>query len=231
MHFNIHYSFDLYNTLIRPNPAFKRERTRFFYEKLNFDAKSFEEIELTFREVDQMCKAISEKTGKTIDADEMYLMVISSINDYCYPVSKVDLDWLFQEMDALLFNHMPLLYSPKTLPVLSRLKEPGNVTMSVVSNTGFHRGSTLRAVLKSLGISDFIDFQLYSDQTRLVSSNPDVNYLLLEYINRQVKGRPVELKDIIFAQKNPVNCIGGKNCIEIDSLLSDATYQSLYHFA
>ncbi|NIJ55189.1 HAD family hydrolase [Dyadobacter arcticus] len=172
MPFYIHYSFDLWHTLIKPNPDFKKERTRFFYENLNYGAKSLEEIEMIFREVDVMCNAINEKTGRTINADQMYLMVISSMNNHCYPVNKVDLDWLFEEMDALLFRHMPLLYSLKTFDLLNQLKEAENTTMSIVGNTGFNRGNTLRTVLNILGISKFFDVQFYSDETGMSKPNP-----------------------------------------------------------
>ncbi|RYD21052.1 MAG: HAD family hydrolase, partial [Spirochaetia bacterium] len=67
-----HYSFDLWMTLIRSNPAFKLERTRFFYQHFNCKEKTLEEVGLVFRQIDVMCNAINEKTGGNIHAEEMY---------------------------------------------------------------------------------------------------------------------------------------------------------------
>ena len=82
MAFYKHYSFDLWLTLIKSNPAYKQERTRYFYQRFNTKHKNLAEIAVIFRQVDLMVNAINERTGKNVDADEMYLMIISMINDY-----------------------------------------------------------------------------------------------------------------------------------------------------
>ena len=73
MQFYKHYSFDLWLTLIKSNPNFKKERALFFHKNFNSKKKNIEEIEKIFRQVDIICNSINEKTGKNIDADEMYL--------------------------------------------------------------------------------------------------------------------------------------------------------------
>jgi putative hydrolase of the HAD superfamily len=72
-----HYSFDLWLTLIKSNPYFKIERTKIFHRDFNPAGKSIDDVARAFRQVDLMCNAVNERTGKNIDADEMYLMVIS----------------------------------------------------------------------------------------------------------------------------------------------------------
>ena len=76
MQYYRHYSFDLWLTLIKSNPAFKTERTRIFFEDYNIAGKSIEEVAAAFRRVDLLGNAINERTGKNIDSDELYLMVI-----------------------------------------------------------------------------------------------------------------------------------------------------------
>lgn len=63
-----HYSFDLWLTLIRSNPAFKQKRTEYFHQNFNYSHKSIDEVALAFRQIDIMCNTINEKTGKNIDA-------------------------------------------------------------------------------------------------------------------------------------------------------------------
>ena len=73
MPFYQHYSFDLWLTLIKSNPHFKKERALFFHKHLNTKHKSIEEVEKTFRQVDLMSNATNEKTGQNISANELYL--------------------------------------------------------------------------------------------------------------------------------------------------------------
>jgi putative hydrolase of the HAD superfamily len=46
-----HYSFDLWLTLIKSNPIFKKERALFFHQHLNAAKKSIEEVEITKKQV------------------------------------------------------------------------------------------------------------------------------------------------------------------------------------
>jgi putative hydrolase of the HAD superfamily len=132
-----HYSFDLWLTLIKSNPYFKIERTKIFHREFNPAGKSIDDVAKAFRQVDLMCNAVNESTGKNIDADEMYLMVISLINDNELNLTGIDVKKLYADMDKLLFNYLPYVYSPVTIEVLQHLKEKGGATFSLLSNTGF----------------------------------------------------------------------------------------------
>jgi putative hydrolase of the HAD superfamily len=114
-----------------------------------------------------MCNAINERTQKNIDADEMYLMVIRLIHDHDIDLHQIDLTALYEDMEQLVFEYLPHVYSPDTLPALQYLKNKQDTTLSILSNTGFIKGRTLRGVLKELGLYDFFDFQLYSDEEGL----------------------------------------------------------------
>ena len=159
-----HYSFDLWLTLIRSNPLFKQRRSSYFHEHFNIAGKPVEEVESVFRFVDVMCTAMNEKTGKNIRAEEMYLMVISIINDNRFPLVNVDLDALFSAMDELIFEHLPTLYCERTAETLAQIAGLPGSTMNILSNTGFVQGPTLRKVLKQLEIDIYFDFQIYSDE-------------------------------------------------------------------
>ncbi|WP_316820112.1 HAD family hydrolase [Pedobacter gandavensis] len=218
MPFYKHYSFDLWLTLIKSNPDFKTERTKYFHTNFNSRKKSIEEVALIFRQVDLMVNAINEKTGKNIDADEMYLMVISIINDYSTEFQDLDMDALYLEMEVLLLNHMPLLYHPESLHVLTELKSSGRSTVNILSNTGFIKGKTLRKVLENLQLSELLDFQLYSDEVRLSKPNPEFFQLMLNTID-QDKHPEIRLEEIIHIGDNPIADVKGANAMGINSLL------------
>lgn len=228
MPFYKHYSFDLWLTLIKSNPAFKTERTKYFHAHYNSRKKTIEEVALVFRQVDLMVNAINEKTGKNIDADEMYLMVISIINDYSTEFQSVDLEGLYLEMESLLLNNMPLLYNESSLTVLSELKSTGLSTLNILSNTGFIKGKTLRKVLQHLKLDEFLDFQLYSDELRLSKPNPEFFQVMLDTIDR-VKHPEIGLHEIIHVGDNPVADVKGAKAMGIHTLLINSNDLLISH--
>jgi putative hydrolase of the HAD superfamily len=221
-----HYSFDLWLTLIKSNPVFKQERTAYFFTEFNSKKKSIAEIATIFRQVDLMVNAINEKTGKNVDADEMYLMVISMINDFTFNFNQLDTEQLYADMENLLFNHMPILYCDECLSVLSHLKKQNLSSINILSNTGFIKGKTLRKVLTHLGIDEFIDFQLYSDEVRMSKPNVAFFKLMLDSIDKQ-KHPALSLNDIIHVGDNPIADVDGARSIGINSLLINSNNLSI----
>lgn len=220
-----HYSFDLWLTLIKSNPLFKIERTKFFYENFNPLHKTLEEIALIFRQVDVMCNSINEKTGKNIDADEMYLMVINTINNFSNNFETIDTELLYNQMETLVFKHLPIVYCNETINVLSHLKQNSNCTMNILSNTGFIKGQTLRKVLNQIGLFSFFDFQLYSDEEQVSKPNPKFFSLMLKKIC--VLNGDYLLNDIVHVGDNPNADIKGANSIRINSMLINANHQTI----
>lgn len=221
-----HYSFDLWLTLIKSNPGFKQERARIFHTRYNPLKKSLEEVVTIFRQVDLMVNSINEKTGKNIDAEEMYLMVISILNDYHPGFAAIDMHALYQEMEELLFAHLPLVYCDHTADTLASLKESGTSTVSLLSNTGFIKGRTLRKVLAALQLDQYLDFQLYSDEVRLSKPSQAFFQLMLDHIDRQ-KHVELELRDIIHVGDNPVADLQGAHTFGIHSVLINSNDQTI----
>jgi len=221
-----HYSFDLWLTLIRSNPLFKQERTNFFYHRFNLRHKTTEEVDSIFRQVDLMCNAVNEKTGKNIDADEMYLMVISLMNESRFPLQEVDLVLLDQEMESLLFKHLPFVYCNETMKILEHICKSGGSTVSILSNTGFIRGKTLRKVLKQIKLDGYFDFQLYSDEAGMSKPNPDFFKLMLKEI-AGIRTESISLNKIIHIGDNEIADIKGAESAGIQSLLINPNGQQI----
>lgn len=221
-----HYSFDLWLTLIKSDPQFKLRRTEVFHSRYNKCHKSFDEVATIFRQVDLMCNSINEKTGKNIDAEEMYLMVISIINDYNPDFTGIDMEELYAEMEDLLFTYPPLIYCGKTKEMLERLKAPGKSTLSLLSNTGFIKGATLRRVLKNLELDSLLDFQLYSDEVRLSKPNLKFFQLMLDTIDRD-KHQEIGLHEIVHIGDNPIADVIGAHAAGIKSVLINSNQQTI----
>lgn len=222
-----HYSFDLWLTLIKSNPGFKTERTRIFHRDFNPAGKSIDEVAKAFRMVDLMCNAVNESTGKNIDSDEMHLMVISLINDNQLNLNEIDTAKLYADMEALVFNYLPVVYAPVTIKVLDHLKQKGGSTFSLLSNTGFIKGVTLKKILAELKMDQYFDFQLYSDEVGMSKPNPALFSLMLRNIKQINKEKEITLNNIIHIGDNPKADIEGATAAGIKSLLINSNNKSI----
>jgi len=219
-----HYSFDLWLTLIKSNPQFKQQRSLVFHQEYNALNKSLEEVQHIFRQVDIMCNNINETTGKNVDAEEMYLMVISLVNENKFDLGDIDINALYLRMETLLFEFLPLIYSDETIDVLAYVKGKPDCTTNILSNTGFIKGVTLRKVLEQLNIAQYFDFQLYSDEAGLSKPNKAFFQLLLDEI---AAIREIELNQIIHIGDNIKTDILGAENMSIKSLQVNSNNVSL----
>lgn len=162
-----HYSFDLWRTLIKSHPRFKKERAKYLYENYNFANKSLIEFEKTIRQVDLMCNAINEKNGGNIDAEEMYYFILCQVNETPDVVKSIDMQQLYTDVEQLIERYTPIIYDENTISTLAKIKTFPNVTLNILSNTGFIKGKTLRKVLHKIGLTEYFDFQLYSDELNI----------------------------------------------------------------
>ncbi|GEP92604.1 putative hydrolase of the HAD superfamily [Chitinophaga terrae (ex Kim and Jung 2007)] len=214
-----HYSFDLWLTLIRSNPSFKKERAKFIFDNFNQFQKPLEEAEKAFRRIDLLANAINEKTGKHMDTDELYLMVISEFNDHQYDLQSVDLAALYNEMEQLFFRFMPRVYCNETKKVLETLYKRGDCTISLLSNTAFIKGSTLRQVLQQLEIGSYFKFQIYSDETGMSKPNILLFRKMIDQVAISRNNELIPLQEIVHIGDNNKADIDGANAAGIQSLL------------
>lgn len=196
-----HYSFDLWLTLIKSNPVFKKERARYFHKNFNSLNKTLEEVESVFRNIDLKCNEVNEITGKNIDADELYLMVIFYLNNSIKPFNNIDVNELYLEMEKLIFEFSPVLFSNETAICLDKIKQKDNTTLNILSNTGFIKGNTLKIVLDNLGISQYFDFQIYSDELGLSKPNIKIYHHLIDNI-KTIRNDNILMDEIIHIGDN-----------------------------
>ena len=222
-----HYSFDLWLTLIKSNPEFKIQRAHFFHQNFNNTGKTVDDVAKVFRQVDLMCNAVNEKTGKNIDADEMYLMVISLVNGDNLNIDEIDYTALHLQMEDLLFKYPPQMYSAVTTEVLEHLKQKSGATFSLLSNTGYITGKTLRKVLALYGLDSYFDFQLYSDEAGMSKPNPEFFKTMLNNIDIYNPGKDIPLKNIVHVGDNPKNDVLAADAIGISSLLINSNQTTI----
>ena len=206
-----HYSFDLWLTLIKSNPLFKPARIEYFFENYNFSKKNKIEIKKIFRKVDLMCNLINEKVGKNVDAMEMYLMVLYLLDEKDHGIDAIEMAELYQQMEELVLENTPILLNQNIRPTLIRIREQG-ATTSILSNTGFIKGTTLRKVLTKLKILDLFDFVIFSDEIDMSKPNDKIYELLYNEVKVLKKSNSIKKEKIVHLGDNyTADYLGAKN--------------------
>lgn len=212
-----HYSFDLWMTLIKSNPMFKRARAEYFQDHFNRKKKSIKEIEAIFREVDLMCNWTNETVGGSIDALEMYSMVLHKIDYDLEPLSLRDLQSIYHTVESIFFKYEPVLFDGSTREVLDRLNKNG-ATLSILSNTGFIQGHTLRKVLSRLEVSKLLNFQIYSDEVGCSKPMATIFTLLTQGVSQIRVHDPVQFSEIVHIGDN-LYADGGAKKVGLDTII------------
>ena len=220
-----HYSFDLWLTLIRSHPDFKPERAKLFTAKYNPLGKSYEEVLAVFRRIDDLCNTMNEKTGRNISSEEMYLMVIADLAESNAIFKSIDLNGLYAEVEELVLTHCPVFYDESIYDFLASLNSKTNATCSILSNTAFIKGSTLRKVLKKLEIYSFFDFQIYSDEQEL--SKPNAALFSIVYEEASKLHTTLLKKEIMHVGDNPIADFDGASQFGFEASLIHSNGQKL----
>lgn len=217
-----HYSFDLWLTLIKSNPLFKPARIEYFFENYNFSKKTKVEIKKIFRKVDLMCNLINEKVGKNVDAMEMYLMVLYLLDEKDHGIDEIEMAELYQQMEELVLKNTPILLNQNIRPTLIKIREQG-ATTSILSNTGFIKGTTLRKVLTKLKLLDLFDFVIFSDEIDMSKPNNQIYELLYDKVKVLKKSNSIKKEKIAHIGDNyTADYLGAKdfgfNAVFVDQL-------------
>ena len=184
------------------------------------------EIEQIIRNVDVWANKTNEITGKNIDSDELYSLVLSKICDGDILFSQTDLIEIMNDINNLLFEHLPTVYSDDTIATLTEIKSKENTSLSILSNTGFIPSTILHQALKCLDLNAFFDFQLYSDEYNLSKPNIDFFKMMHQKVNNLRKSE-IDKTQIIHVGDNPIADIKGAKEYGIQSFLVHSNNTSI----
>ncbi len=157
-----HISFDLWMTLIRTHPEYKRKRAELFC--LFFSVHNLELVEKAIRKIDLMANHINETTGGNIDALELYMMVLQEVHPDWKSFGIDALQSFYAETEKLFKMYLPLAVDDSVTVGLQLVSDSG-ITMNVLSNTGFIKGDMLRKAIEQLGWASYFKFTIFSDET------------------------------------------------------------------
>lgn len=192
-----HYSFDLWLTLIKSHPDFKIKRSSLLKEYFSIH-KSLEEVHESVRKYDLICNKISEKTGLHISFEQIICLILYDLKVGIENISRSVLENLYQKTEYLFLQYKPSLIEPEINKVLSELIKERK-TISILSNTAFIRGVTLRKILENYEIGKYFSFQIYSDEVGISKPNSKIFDLVFEEV---MKIKKIERKEILHIGDN-----------------------------
>jgi putative hydrolase of the HAD superfamily len=167
-----HISFDLWLTLIKSHPEFKNRRNLLYKEYFAID-KPIEEVTAVIRKFDLLTNSVNEKVGRNFDTFEIYYLILDGLSVDINTISRKQLEEFYTLTENLLLQYKPVLLHETIPAFLKQIHEHG-ITMNILSNTAFIKGSSLRKVLESYGIGEYFAFQAFSDETGYSKPAPEM---------------------------------------------------------
>jgi len=193
-----HFSFDLWLTLIRSNPAFKARRNALFKSFFAI-GEPLEKVAWAMRHHDVLANRISEITGQHIHAEQIYCRILHELNININELTREEITGFQAAADQLFMHYKPILVNSSIRSYFQAIKAAGR-TISILSNTAFIKGAILRKLLDHYELSEFISFQLYSDETGF--SKPAAGAFDLVF-RHATAIRPLSKPDILHIGDNP----------------------------
>ncbi|MFW0737733.1 HAD family hydrolase [Flavobacterium sp. T12S277] len=194
-----HISFDLWLTLIKSNPEFKKKRNLLFKNFFEIDS-TMNKVSEVVRYYDVLGNNINEKTGLNIDTYELYYLILSALQ---VDIAKFDTDKLsqfYEETAALFMEYKPELIFPDTKKLFQEMTNEDK-SINILSNTAFIKGRTLRKLLAHYELTDYFKFQIYSDEVGFSKPNNEIFQLVFDEINTF---KSAQKKEILHVGDNSV---------------------------
>lgn len=209
-----HISFDLWLTLIKSNPDFKNKRNLLFKDFFEVDC-SIEKINEVIRHYDVLCNNMNEKTGLNIDTFEIYYLILNALNVNIDEIGIDRLSQFYKESEFLFMKYKPVLIYPKIEFLFNEIIEQEK-TISILSNTAFLKGVTLRKLMSHYELENYFSFQIYSDETGFSKPNKEI----FQVVYNQIEGlKAVEKKEVLHIGDNKIADYNGAIEFGFDALL------------
>lgn len=200
-----YYSFDLWETLITRNPAFRSKRDNIFFKTFNPQSKSFEEVSEIVSGCGKEGSLCSELSGTQVTCKHMIFNALVKLG--VTDINAQMLSLIEARIQELFIQNPPILYAG-TKDTLKALFER-DATLSLVSNTGYVLGETITEALSILGIRKYFSYLIYSDELGISKPNPQIFQKLLSL------NKPKKPMDVMHVGDN-VNADGGCKHLKIN---------------
>lgn len=159
-------SFDLWGTLIKGNPEYKKARVEFLQQST---AKTAEEIQAVMTKIKFDVDKKVEKYGLQFNDNDLYKLLLNSLD---ITDNKLNVKEYVGFCHSTFVSNPPILCK-EVINTLETLTAE-NYRILASSNTVFVTGKTMRIVLMKLGIFDYFYDFIFSDEVGY--SKPHVEF-------------------------------------------------------
>jgi putative hydrolase of the HAD superfamily len=179
-----HISFDLWLTLIKSHPEFKKKRADFLRKEFNPLGFTLEEVIEIVQNTDKVSDRINEINGKKLQTELMYKRILLKLGNRAEIINDDLLVEIKKIVNKLFMNYQPEFLNSSIHSMLNTLKTKG-FDLNISSNTGFIEGNIITPTLKNLNIYDYFNFLVYSDEINASKPSFDFFNKVYEQINLQ----------------------------------------------
>lgn len=220
----MHYSFDMWETLIKANPEYKTMRMREIHKFVLIHGgviATEDDIREAFGRANKFADCINFSTGGSISSEILHRMVLIDLlpEKRFLALKPLDINALIAKLDQLFLQYPPSIYSEHTIPVLRELYLRDH-HLTILSNTSFIKGVVLNRVLESYGILDLFAETYYSDEHNMSKPNPD--FFALMHMDS-----PYEMDQIMHIGDNPIADGEGATNYGIKSLIINSNSKTI----
>lgn len=204
-----HVSFDVWNTLITPNPAYAEARTKFLALALNMDPAH---VKLCYTKIKAIADGDAEKNGIAFKTDELFQLLYRSIGVFVSP-------GLHREIRATteqLFKSCPPVLGEGVRELMDWLHERG-ITTSIGSNSNFISGTVMRPFLEEQLGRPFLT-AVFSDLIGSAKPHPEFFDAVAFKVN-VFRDPPIDRNEILHVGDSTICDITGAQRAGIHSLL------------
>lgn len=205
-----HVTIDLWMTLIRSHPSYKKERVLKVHTLLHEFAGykgSPNAIQAAIKGVDEYHTMVCEKTGyHNMNQRDLWFMVMYHLNIH-EKVTLEQVDLIISQCNELFGLYPPEFIDKDTIPILKEVMGLG-ASIDIISNTGFITAGTLKRMFLDKLLGKIVRKMYFSDTLIWAKPNTDIFQASLRSA-REGGNRDIQPSNVLHVGDNIIADIKG----------------------
>lgn len=192
-----HISLDVWMTLIRSNSDYLYRRDTLLRDFFEIN-QPIEIISETINNINHKVNIENEISETHTNFEIIISKIISTLKHERNVLESTITETLYPKWEQLFLHYPPLLLHSRTSKILETLKSQGK-TISLLSNTTLIKGISLKKYFEAIGLGQFLDFQIYSDECLFYKPSIKIYDLLKEKVAKIPNSQIVHIGDSLKA--------------------------------
>lgn len=194
-------SFDVWKTLIVRNPSHKSMRNNFIANRFGTDVVETGEA---LHKVDELCDETSDEFGFQFGPNERLQFLSDALG---VKLGQKAIAELAEGVQDLFLGHLPEHQEPNLIETLDSIAAERDIVLT--SNTGLINGEYMRQALRSIGILDKTNLQVFSNEVGAAKPHPKIFGHMAALLGREFH-EITHVGDNLIADYYGANAVGMK---------------------